>query len=170
MDNTKKTNCDACSKADPDQPVAGTISRRDVLKTAALGVLVSVPLLQSGACADSTWTAAGKASTFVLGVPQLVTLPGGDALYITKTSTGYTAVSAKCTHRGCELGWTAADSQLECPCHGAAFKADGTNVHGTRRNPQESLSALQVVPVREKAGSVEVNVSGISPDLLTPSQ
>jgi nitrite reductase/ring-hydroxylating ferredoxin subunit len=170
MDNTTKPTCDAGSKADLDQPVASTISRRDVLKTAALGVLVSVPLLQSGACADSAWTAAGKSSAFALGVPQLVTLPGGDALFITRNSKGLTAVSAKCTHRGCELGWVAADSLLECPCHGAEFKSDGTNVHGTRRKPQESLAALQAVPVREKAGNVEVNVTGISPDVLTPGQ
>jgi len=168
MDNLSTVD----SQHDASTPMSTTtsFSRRDVLKTAALGVMVSMPLLQSCAKADGNWVAAGKSTDFVTDTPLLVTLTGGDALFITRTAKGLTAVSAKCTHRGCELGWTPADKQLECPCHGAAFKADGTNTHGTRRQPGQSLPALQAVPVREKAGAVEVNVSGISPDVLTPGQ
>lgn len=167
MDNLSTVD----SQDEASSPTSITsFSRRDVLKTVALGVVVGMPLLQSCASADGNWVAAGKSTDFAQDVPLLVTLTGGDALFITRTAKGLLAVSAKCTHRGCELGWTAADKQLECPCHGAAFKADGTNVHGTRRQPTESLPALQAVPVREKAGAVEVNVSGISPDVLTPSK
>ena len=34
----------------------------------------------------------------------------------------YVAVSAACTHTGCEVsGWQAEVSELECPCHGSRF-------------------------------------------------
>jgi len=170
MDNPSIVREDSLDEASVSATRDTVLSRRDVLKTAAAGVLVSLPLLQSSANAADTWTPAGKSGTFVKGVPQLVVVNVTEALYITRTDTGLTAVSAKCTHRGCELAWTAADTQFECPCHGAAFKSDGTNVHGTRRNPAEALSALLSVPVRERGGNVEVNLTNISADLITPKQ
>jgi len=34
----------------------------------------------------------------------------------------FVAVSAACTHTGCEVsGWLASRSELECPCHGSRF-------------------------------------------------
>ena len=34
----------------------------------------------------------------------------------------FVAVSASCTHTGCEIsGWDAEYSELECPCHGSRF-------------------------------------------------
>jgi Rieske Fe-S protein len=34
----------------------------------------------------------------------------------------FVAVSAACTHTGCEVsGWQADTSELECPCHGSRF-------------------------------------------------
>jgi rieske iron-sulfur protein len=34
----------------------------------------------------------------------------------------FVAVSAACTHTGCEVsGWVTASSELECPCHGSRF-------------------------------------------------
>lgn len=34
----------------------------------------------------------------------------------------FVAISAACTHTGCEVsGWVASSSELECPCHGSRF-------------------------------------------------
>ena len=152
---------------------AATLSRREVLKSAAsaAGIAIAMPLLASSARADDAWIAAGKASDFAKDQPKLVTLPTGEALFITrKGDKNLIAVSAKCTHKGCELAWIATDSQLECPCHGGAFQTDGTNIHGTRRHPDEHLPALQTVPVRQKHDQVEVKLAGIDDDTLKPER
>ena len=147
---------------------AGALTRRDVLKTAAGAGLALLLAGRVEAAADQ-WVAVGKADTFIQGQPQRVTITGGGVLYLTRTDAQtLRAVSAKCTHHGCELGWTAAAAQLQCPCHGAAFAAGGKNIHGTRRSPDEALPALPSVPVRQKAGHVEVNLGIVPPAAIEP--
>lgn len=145
-----------------------TLTRRGVLKTAAGAGLALVLAGRADAAADQ-WVALGKSELFVLGKPQRVTVPHGGVLYVTRTDAKtLTAVSAKCTHRGCEVGWSAAAGQLQCPCHGAAFASTGKNIHGTRRHPEEPLPTLVSPAVREKAGMVEVNLGSVTPDDIEP--
>ncbi len=147
---------------------AGQVTRREALKTVA-GVGLALVMAGRASAAIDQWTAVGKLETFVTGQPQQVTLKNGGVLYITRTdSKTLTAASAKCTHRGCEVEWTADAKQFQCPCHGAAFASDGANIHGTRRSPDVHLPALISLPVRENAGQVEVNLAGIAADDITP--
>jgi cytochrome b6-f complex iron-sulfur subunit len=40
------------------------------------------------------------------------------------------AVNPKCTHKGCDVAWIAAQKKYECPCHQANFAADGKVLRG----------------------------------------
>lgn len=147
---------------------AGQVTRREALKTVAGAGLALVMAGRVSAATDQ-WVAVGKSETFVAGKPQRVTVKDGGVLYITRTDAKtLLATSAKCTHRGCQVEWTADASQFQCPCHGAAFAPSGANIHGTRRSPNTPLPALISLPVRENAGQVEVNLGTVPADDIEP--
>ncbi len=45
------------------------------------------------------------------------------------------ALSAACTHKGCDVTWNNADGTWDCPCHGSMFSVDGTVLHGPAVEP-----------------------------------
>ena len=159
---------------DNETPTPESLTRRQVLKTAAgAGLVLLLPMFTPPAPgAPDPWTNVGPAKQFPAWQPQRVALPNNaGVLYITRTGAKtFTAVSAKCTHRGCEVGWQAADKQLVCPCHGAVFGSSGKNIHGTRRSPGESLPPLAAVPVRQKGAQVQVNLASVPADALQPGR
>ncbi len=161
-----------------------TVTRRQVLrsavKTAAgAGLLLLLPMAHEAASADTGkgaappdttgWTVIGKAEQFVKGQPQRTGLAGGAVLYVTRlTGDTVSVVSAKCTHRGCEVGWGKDVGQFVCPCHGAAFATSGKNLHGTTRHPDEALPALPSVPAVQKKGQILANLKAIPAPALIP--
>ena len=50
-------------------------------------------------------------------------------LWLYRTSEGFHAISAVCTHLGC-ISARSDDGQFLCPCHGSRFDAEGTVMGG----------------------------------------
>ena len=161
----------------------GTLTRRQalaaVVRTAGAGLLLLLPMAHESARADTGkgaappdttgWTSLGQAAQFVKGHPQRTALASGAVLYVTRlTADTFSVVSAKCTHRGCEVGWHPDTKQLLCPCHGAAFESSGKNIHGTRRQPDEALPALASLPAVQKKGQVLANLKAVPAPALIP--
>ena len=51
------------------------------------------------------------------------------------------ALSATCTHLGCQVRWDGDDKKFRCPCHGGVYAADGTVVDGPPPRPLDRIDA-----------------------------
>jgi cytochrome b6-f complex iron-sulfur subunit len=51
------------------------------------------------------------------------------------------AVSPKCTHKGCVVAWQPGAKKYECPCHEAAFGADGKVLKGPAKEALPTYTA-----------------------------
>jgi Rieske Fe-S protein len=134
------------------------MGRRDLLKTAvSTGFVVALPLRgEPIQAAAGTWVPIGRAEQFQPGAPKRVVLPGGRVAFITRVNASQlSALSARCTHQGCEVGWDSARKQFLCPCHGATFTASGSNIGGPAQQP------LVPVPVMQKGNQVLVNIAAL---------
>lgn len=134
------------------------IGRRAVLKRAvSTGLVLALPMLDEGSqAATGSWVPVGTAEQFKPGAPKRVVLPGGRVAFITRVNASrLTALSARCTHQGCEVGWDTGKQQYLCPCHGARFSAAGRNISGPAPRP------LDPVPVVQKGKQVLVNVASL---------
>lgn len=66
----------------------------------------------------------------------LVVDAGSDTIMVVRVSdTQVVAVSAICTHAGCENLYTASAMRFDCPCHGSQFSLTGSVLRGPARQP-----------------------------------
>jgi menaquinol-cytochrome c reductase iron-sulfur subunit len=65
------------------------------------------------------------------------------------------AFAAACPHLGCAVNYDTNAGQFACPCHGAAFAADGSRVAGPSKR---GLDALDVELRPDAAGAMQVYV------------
>jgi Rieske Fe-S protein len=141
---------------DPQLP--SRMGRRDLLRTAvSTGFVLALPMLdEPSQAAAAAWVPVGTPEQFKVGVPRRVVLPGGRVAFITRVdATRLSALSARCTHQGCEVGWDGRKKEFLCPCHGATFTAAGRNIRGPARRP------LDPVAVTQKGKQVLVNAGGL---------
>lgn len=54
------------------------------------------------------------------------------------------ALSAKCPHAGCFVGYESGDNQFNCPCHTSSFKLDGSRVRGDDEVSPRDMDQLPV--------------------------
>ena len=77
------------------------------------------------------------------GDGAIVKLNGRDIAAYRREDGSVSAVSARCTHLGCIVGFNAAERTWDCPCHGSRFDTDGRVIEGpaTRRLRSEEIGA-----------------------------
>jgi Rieske Fe-S protein len=63
---------------------------------------------------------------------------GGSPVFLATSADGFTAVSTRCTHRGCAVSPEA--GVLACPCHGSRFQFDGTLLEGPAPRALDSFA------------------------------
>jgi len=51
------------------------------------------------------------------------------------------AMSATCTHLGCQVQWDAKGKKFRCPCHGGVYAADGRVLEGPPPRPLDVIEA-----------------------------
>jgi quinol---cytochrome c reductase iron-sulfur subunit, bacillus type len=51
------------------------------------------------------------------------------------------AMSATCTHLGCQVQWDAKGKKFRCPCHGGVYAADGRVLEGPPPRPLDVVEA-----------------------------
>jgi Rieske Fe-S protein len=54
------------------------------------------------------------------------------------------ALTAKCPHAGCFIGYSPGDEQFKCPCHTSRFHFDGSRVNGDAEVSPRDMDALPV--------------------------
>jgi cytochrome b6-f complex iron-sulfur subunit len=105
-----------------------------VLKSIGAGCLAGACGGGGGGPSEGTATICGTdACISIAENPELADVGGallfqvpGHRIYVARTASGFSAVTAICTHAQCVIEWDQGASRYECPCHGSQFAADGS--------------------------------------------
>ena len=96
-----------------------------------------------------TFIIAGNVKDFQIGT---VTPFRSGKYYIARLNDGgFLAMSLKCTHLGCSVGWNENDNRFVCPCHSSSFDINGNVIS------PPAPSALDLLPLVIENGIVKVN-------------
>jgi cytochrome b6-f complex iron-sulfur subunit len=76
----------------------------------------------------------GRADEFALGEAKLA-LVDDEPVWVLKLATGFVAVSATCTHKGCAIKWEGERRLFVCPCLEGRFDERGNVLSGLPRKP-----------------------------------
>jgi menaquinol-cytochrome c reductase iron-sulfur subunit len=102
---------------------------------------------------DGRWLRAGALADLTPNVPlpKVLSISRTDGWYRERARetvflvwdgrTTVHALSATCTHLGCQVRWDAASTRFRCPCHGGVFAADGSVVEGPPPRPLDRVEA-----------------------------
>jgi menaquinol-cytochrome c reductase iron-sulfur subunit len=116
--------------------------------TALLGAFALRP---QRASARERWVRAGAVSDLKpnVPVPKVLAVSRVDGWYRERAretvflvwdgDSTVRALSATCTHLGCQVRWEAKDKTFVCPCHGGVYDATGRVVGGPPPRPLDSV-------------------------------
>lgn len=145
--------------SDPHEACA-TCSRRTLLHGLGVAVVGSIVGCGGGGNADIDAPASVDAPAVcppkdlcldvTMAKYSALANPGGSVvvqtatdtiIVVRKSATAVAAVSAICTHQGCQTTYQAGTMLLFCPCHGAEFSLTGSVVRGPASVPVKAYTA-----------------------------
>lgn len=116
-------------------------------------LLGAFALRPAAAQAGRRWLRAGTTDDLKpdVPVPRVVSVPRVDGWYRERArqtvfivwdgSRSVRALSATCTHLGCQVQWDPGADRFRCPCHGGMFDAAGRVLGGPPPHPLEAIDA-----------------------------
>ena len=131
-----------------------------------LSAVLGAFAMRSSTRAEGRWIRAGLAADLApnVPVPRVLSLSRQDGWYRARAretvflvwdgKKSVHALSATCTHLGCQVRWDERSTRFRCPCHGGVFDRDGNAVEGP---PPRALSRVEV-KVEESSGAVLVRL------------
>ena len=81
-------------------------------------------------------------------VPRVLSVPRADGWYrervrqtvfLVRDGDQVKALSATCTHLGCQVRWDHEGKRFRCPCHGGAYDAHGRVIEGPPPRPLDTI-------------------------------
>ena len=84
---------------------------------------------------------SSNANLTAVGGARVLTFEGRRLIVVRISATEIVALSAVCTHSGCTVRYSAARTNIECPCHGSTFALDGEVTHGPAEAPLAQFPA-----------------------------
>lgn len=124
-----------------------------VLGGALSGLLGVFALKPAAARSRDRWIKAGALSDLEPNVPaaRVLVVPRVDGWYRERApetvflvwdgDKQVRAMSATCSHLGCQVRWDPKGKHFRCPCHGGVYDATGKVLEGPPPRPLDSLEA-----------------------------
>ncbi len=135
-------------------------SRRQFLQNAGVvaGALVLTRAVPAGAQVQVEETAAPVSATLNLSEHKELEKVGGweiieigaERVIVAHTASGFTACSAVCPHRGCDVEYRLGDKQFVCPCHNSRFDEAGKVVKGPAKTDLKPFDAASALVVKKR--------------------
>ncbi len=114
-----------------------------------LGIAMNFLLHSSDRKKRDSYIIAGKVDDFK---PNSVTPFRSGKFYLSRLSDGgFLAMSLKCTHLGCSVGWNETENKFVCPCHASSFEINGNVIS------PPAPRALDLLSIIIEGGIVRVN-------------
>lgn len=129
--------------------VNGSIAAIGGALAAVLGLFAVRPA--TGAAAER-WIRAGTLDDLTpdVPIPRVLSVASMDGWYRARVrrtvylvwdgAAGIRALSATCTHLGCQVLWDNPTGRFNCPCHGGAFDAEGRVSAGPPPRPLDTIT------------------------------
>ncbi len=116
-----------------------------------LAAVLGAFALRPAAPAQGRWIKAGAVGDLTpnVPVPRVLSLSRQDGWYRERAretvflvwdgAESVHALSATCTHLGCQVRWDAETTRFRCPCHGGCFDANGQVLDGPPPRPLDRV-------------------------------